>query len=72
MSSLKVSLQCTPGSDSSMVRVFKIDAKIQNSFPTCICSIALLQTGRLLPRIGSFLPNYYVEFLLAEVETKEW
>ena len=38
-----------------MVRIFKIDAEIRNAFPTCICGAALVQTRRLLPRIGHFL-----------------
>ena len=43
------------------VRVFKIDAAIRNAFLKCICGASLpqigrllLQTGRLLPRIGKF------------------
>ena len=46
------------------VRVFKIDAAIQNAFPRCVCSATppqtgrlLLKIGRLLPRIGKFFPK---------------
>jgi len=35
-----------------MVRVLKIDAAIQNTFPKYICGATPLQTGRLLPKIG--------------------
>jgi len=37
------------------VRVFKIDAVIQNAFLKCICGASLPQTGRLLPQIGRLL-----------------
>ena len=37
------------------VRVFKIDAAIQNAFPKCVCGATPLQTGRLLPKIGRLL-----------------
>jgi len=47
-----------------MVRVFKIDAAIRNTFPKCVCGVTPLQTGRfllkirrLLPRIGKFIPK---------------
>ena len=39
-----------------MVRVFKVDAEIRNA---CICGAALVQTRRLLPRIGHFLLNMW-------------
>ena len=34
------------------LRVFKVDARIRNTFPMCICSAALPQAGRLLPKTG--------------------
>ena len=34
------------------LRVFKVDARIRNTFPMCICSAALPQTGRLLQKTG--------------------
>jgi len=44
------------------VRVFKIDAAIQNAFPKCICGMTLPQTGRLLPRIGKFFSEESEDF----------
>jgi len=46
-----------------MVRVFKIDAAIQNTFPKCVCGASPPQTGRLLPQIGWLLPRI-IRFLL--------